>query len=86
VELPGPGRHRRTLAARGLRRCLEDAPTPFADEPTFREFVRTVVLRHHLARLPYDALRARYLDAVVARVAPSFELDYVRLNLSATRA
>ncbi len=65
---------------------LEDAPTPFVDETTFREFVRTVVLRHHLARLPDDALRTRYLDAVVAHVAPSFELDYVRLNLSARRA
>jgi len=67
---------------------LEDAPTSFRDEATFREFVRTVVLRHHLARLPDDALRARYLDEVVASAAASgpLELDYVRLNISATRA
>src|SRR5690606_10736433 len=30
---------------------LEDAPTPFRDEATFREFVRTVVLRTHLVWL-----------------------------------
>lgn len=66
---------------------LEDAPTPFADEATFRAFIRTVVLRSHLAKLPDEELRARYLDEVVASVARTgpFELDYVRLNISARR-
>ena len=66
---------------------LENAPTPFDDEATFRGFIRTVVLRHHLARLPDEALRASYLDEVVAAARKSgpLELDYVRLNMSATR-
>jgi len=67
---------------------LADAPTPFADEASFREFVRTVVLRAHLAQLPDEALRARYLDEVVASVtkAGPLALDYVRLNIDARRA
>lgn len=67
--------------------ALEDAPTPFSDETTFREFVRTVVLRQHLARIPDEALRGRYLDEVVAAAAKAgpLELDYVRLNISARR-
>ena len=66
---------------------LEDAPTPFRDEASFREFIAAVVLRNHLARLPDEALRSRYLDEVVASVARTgpFELDYVRLNISARR-
>ncbi len=67
---------------------LEEAPTPFQDATAFREFIRTVVLRHHLARLPDDALRERYLDEVVAMSKaegrPLLELDYVRLNMSGT--
>jgi trans-aconitate 2-methyltransferase len=66
---------------------LEDAPTPFADKATFRAFIGAVVLRSHVAKLPNEELRARYLDEVVAAVARSgpFELDYVRLNISARR-
>ncbi len=66
---------------------LEDAPTPFADEATFRAFIRAVVLRSHVATLPDEELRARFIDEVVASVARSgpFELDYVRLNITARR-
>ncbi|HVJ93932.1 MAG TPA: methyltransferase domain-containing protein [Labilithrix sp.] len=66
---------------------LETAPTPFADEVTFRQFVQTVVLRAHLARLPDDFTRERFLDAVVARAVADGELalDYVRLNIAARR-
>lgn len=68
---------------------LEVAPTPFDTEETFRDFVRTVVLRAHLAHLPEadTSLRPRFLDAVVNAVASEgpFELDYVRLNIAARR-
>jgi len=68
---------------------LEQAPTPFADATTFRDFVRAVVLRAHLARLPDDATRDAYLDDVVARASReedgALALDYVRLNLTARR-
>lgn len=65
--------------------ALHDAPTPFAEEATFREFLRTVVLRTHLVRLPDEGLRDRFLDEVVAsvRTAGPLELDYVRLDISA---
>jgi trans-aconitate 2-methyltransferase len=67
---------------------LEDAPTPFADEATFRAFLRTVVLRAHLDALPDEETRDRFLDAVIRKVeaAGPLALDYVRLNLTARRA
>jgi trans-aconitate 2-methyltransferase len=66
---------------------LEDAPTPFADRSTFAEFLRVVVLRSHLAALP-EGLRDAFVEAVVARALAEGPpaLDYVRLNLRATRA
>ena len=52
------------------------------DEP--REFIRTVCLGYHLPRLP-EELRDDYLDAVTERLGAEPELDYVRLNIVATR-
>jgi len=65
--------------------ALEHAPTPFADEVTFRAFLRVVVLRAHLARLPDEERREAFLDSVIASVAKDgpLALDYVRLNISA---
>ena len=64
---------------------LKDAPTPFATAEDFRTFIGVVVLRHPLALLP-EALKARFLDEVTARAAPQYALDYVRLELRATRS
>ncbi len=64
---------------------LTDAPTPFKTADDFRTFVGAVVLRHPLALLP-EALRGPFLDEVTRRSAPSYSLDYVRLELRATRA
>jgi trans-aconitate 2-methyltransferase len=69
---------------------LELAPTPFADAAAYRAFVASVCLRHDLAALPADR-HAAFLDGVTALAATArgdrgaFELDYVRLNLSARR-
>jgi trans-aconitate 2-methyltransferase len=56
------------------------------ERPTYHEhvdaFVRTSILPAHLARLAEDR-RERFAAAVVARVR--LPLDYVRLNVSATR-
>jgi trans-aconitate 2-methyltransferase len=56
------------------------------ERPTYHEhvdaFVRTSILPAHLARLPADR-REPFAAAVVARVR--LPLDYVRLNVSATR-
>jgi trans-aconitate 2-methyltransferase len=52
------------------------------DEPC--EFIRTVCLGHHLARLPED-LHERYAAAVAERLGERPTLDYVRLNIVARR-
>ena len=64
---------------------LKPAPTPFATADDFRTFVAIVVLRHPVAMLP-EALKGAYLDEVTARSAPEYSLDYVRLELRATRS
>ncbi len=75
------------LAAAGFtdaKAWLKNAPTPFTNADDFRTFVGVVVLRHPLAILP-ESLRGRFLDEVTARAAPEYCLDYVRLELRATR-
>jgi trans-aconitate 2-methyltransferase len=67
---------------------LTPAPTRFADASAFAAFIENVVLRHHLARLP-EELREGLLREVThetLRERGAYELDYVRLNLGATRA
>jgi trans-aconitate methyltransferase len=66
---------------------LEAAPTSFATESDYREFVTTVIYHPHLARLP-EALRPRFIDEVAGRAADQaepFTLDYWRLNMQGTR-
>ena len=66
---------------------LVPAPTTFATESDYREFVTTVIYHPHLARLP-EALRQGVIDevAALAAVQPDpFTLDYWRLNMAATR-
>jgi trans-aconitate 2-methyltransferase len=66
---------------------LEAAPTSFATEADYREFVTTVIYHPHLARLPEDR-RPRFIDEVTRRAAEQpepFTLDYWRLNMQATR-
>ena len=67
---------------------LEEAPTPFPGPAEYRAFMKTVVLRNHLARLPDERQRERFLDDVTAvsgRDCPAYHLDYWRLNISARR-
>jgi trans-aconitate 2-methyltransferase len=66
---------------------LEDAPTTFAGADEFRDFVATVCVRHHLARLP-PAEQKLFLSEVTTAAAqdsPAFTLDYSRLNIDARR-
>jgi trans-aconitate 2-methyltransferase len=66
---------------------LEEMPTPFDGPDAFREFVATVCVRHHVARLPAHE-RREFLDELTTAAAgdsPRFTLDYWRLNISATR-
>lgn len=66
---------------------LESTPTTIADLSTYREFLRTVVLRAHVARLPEQGIEY-LLDQMASRAAhddPAFTLDYWRLNLDARK-
>jgi trans-aconitate methyltransferase len=65
---------------------LEPAPTILEDLPKYSEFVRSVILRQHLERIPDDALRDAFVAALASQAAaddPPFSLDYWRLNLDA---
>jgi trans-aconitate methyltransferase len=71
-----------------IETSLEPAPTTLANEAAYREFVSTVIYNPHLAMLPDEALRARFVDDVTfraARQSPRFTLDYWRLNLEGRR-
>ena len=71
----------------GARAWLEPDPAVFDTADEGAVFLSTVVLRHHLERLPED-LRAHFARAVAdRRTRPDgrVELDYVRLNLEARR-
>lgn len=65
------------------------APAVMDNAAAYREFIGTVVFSQHLARLPDEAGRAAYLDALTEQAATDdtpFELDYWRLNIKARRA
>ena len=78
-------RHR--LAAAGftdIQTWLHDESTPIDPGEPLREYLRTVVLGAHLDRMPADRRNA-FVDAVSAGM-PAPVIDYVRLNITATRA
>lgn len=62
---------------------LQDESAVFEPGEPFREYLRTVVLGSHLERLPADR-REAFVDAVAAGL-PDAAVDYVRLNILATR-
>jgi trans-aconitate 2-methyltransferase len=67
---------------------LEASPVVHPDAATYREFVTNVICRNHLARLPDEELRNRFMDVITeqaANDAPPFEIDYWRLNLDARK-
>ncbi len=63
-------------------RCwLEDRPLV---PPEPQDYLRTVCLGHHLEQLP-DELRETLVGSVVQSLGDPLTLEYVRLNISATR-
>jgi trans-aconitate 2-methyltransferase len=48
-------------------------------------FVQTVCLVRHLDRLPSDGLKSAFVERVLEEVGDPLVLDYVRLNMTATR-
>jgi trans-aconitate 2-methyltransferase len=65
-----------------VRRVWLERRTYTPDEP--REFVRVVGLAKHMARLP-DTLHDEFVDAVLGSMVRPLTLEYVRLNISASR-
>ncbi|MBV8053400.1 MAG: methyltransferase domain-containing protein [Acidobacteriaceae bacterium] len=64
---------------------LEPALTVFEDSEAYSEFVRTVILRVHLQKIPDAALRHEFVAELACQAAQDdqpFSLDYWRLNLS----
>jgi trans-aconitate 2-methyltransferase len=70
-----------------VRASLFEAPVPFEREDDAALYIRTILLRDHVARLP-EELRDDYAHAVVretiARYGAPYTADYVRLNMWAT--
>jgi trans-aconitate 2-methyltransferase len=67
---------------------IEAAPTTFATEADYREFVTTVIYHPHLERLRSPELKQHFTDRVAGLAAgegPPFTLDYWRLNMSARK-
>lgn len=81
----GPDQTRARLHAAGFEdvRCWLQAWPVTPDEP--RAYLQTVCLGPHLERLA-DSEHDRFLDAVMARLGERPLLDYVRLNIVATRS
>ncbi len=83
-RFPGPEETAAILAASGFEdvECgLEPRPVR---PPEPREFVRSVCLGAHLELLP-DERRDEFTGAVMDRLGPDPELDYVRLNIAARK-
>lgn len=68
-----------------VQTSVEPALTVLDDRQHYCEFVKTVILRVHLDRLPDAGLREQYVSQLADQAAeddPPFLLDYWRLNLS----
>lgn len=71
-----------------VKAWLEEAPVQFANGDAFGQFIRTVVLRSHLLRLPDESLRDELIQTLVdesAKQSAPFLLDYWRLNMDAQK-
>jgi len=65
----------------GIETWLEPWPV---EPPEPREYLRAVCLGHHLTALPQQ-LRDSFLDTIAHRYGEPARLDYIRLNITATR-
>lgn len=66
--------------------CVEAAPTVLDSASEYHEFVRNIILRRHLERIPSPELRHAFMAQLTAMASaddPPFFLDYWRLNLRA---
>ena len=69
-----------------VKTSLDAAPTAIENREQYINFMKTIILRAHLERLPNQQLRELYVAHLADQAAedhPPFRLDYWRLNLSA---
>lgn len=86
VVFPTPEETRDRLQRAGfdaIETWLHRESAPFESDEAFHTFLRTVVLREHLASMDHDEGSA-FVDEVRRRL-PSRDLGYVRLNIRARR-
>jgi len=83
-----PAQAKASLEAAGfvdVRASLFEAPVPFDDNDAAALYIRTILLRDHIARLPAEELRDAYAHAVVdetiRRWGAPYVADYVRLDM-----
>ena len=84
--MAGPEETKRRLEAAGfvsVEVWLHPEPTPLDPGEPLREFLRTAILGAHLERLPAER-RDAFVEAVATNL-PRPVIDYVRLNIVATR-
>lgn len=63
---------------------VEAAPTILDGAEQYHEFVRNIILRRHLEKIPSEQLRAEFVAELTEQASdddPAFSLDYWRLNL-----
>lgn len=73
---------------REVRAWTFEAPVAFGSPDDAALYLRTIILRDHVALLPQgmgDAYVRDVVAAYLARYGPPFTADYVRLNLAAVR-
>jgi SAM-dependent methyltransferase len=70
----------------GVVTALYPAPVSFDTSETYRAFLKTVCVRHHVARLPPELQGAftAQLSAEAVRDDPPLTLDYWRLDMTAS--
>jgi trans-aconitate methyltransferase len=68
---------------------LQETPLVLEDANAYRDYLRTVIFGVHLDRIPEDALRHQFVEALTRQAAsddPPYLLDYWRLNMRARRS
>lgn len=90
-EFPSPQTTTRRMQEAGFADAeawLEPAAIRLQGRDQYREFLRDVILRPFLARIPDPAMQTKFVERLVEQAVsdPDFKLDYVRINLRGKKA